>query len=156
MKIQILGLIIFLMACVSMHAQEFLDQQKFIIGIEHIQPSLSTTDLTSSLKSDFNLPDGSFLHLQVIKRQEVDMLAVITKENNKKPRTVDIGDPIPKKKKKTLEITGTSEALDYDAQNTRLYTLNPFYQRYRISPYRVPTITNYPIDRSKDRPRIYY
>lgn len=156
MKIKILGLIIFSMACGSLHAQEFLDQQDFVIGIEHIQPSLSTTDLATSLRSSFDLPDGSFLHLQVIKRQEVDMLAVITKENSKKPRTVDIGDPIPKKKKKAIQLTGTAEALDFDEQNPGMYSPNPFYQRYRISPYRVPTLTNYPIDRSKDRPRIYY
>ncbi|MCH4823750.1 hypothetical protein ML462_11270 [Gramella lutea] len=142
MKLRLL--LIFLMCGYFTQAQEYWDKEDFEISNRSIENSWREIGFSWQTESNFNLPDGSFLHLRPdIQKDQVDMLAVIDKTNrNKIERKIDLGSPLPqrKKEKKIFEISGDFETRDPNDNFMNPYFSSPYnqsrlnYRRY--SPYR--------------------
>ena len=134
----------FLLLGLTVQAQEYWDRKDFEIGNRAIENSWREIGFTWQTESQFNLPDGSFLHLKnSIQKEQVDMLAVIDKANrNKVQREIDLGSPLPQRKpkeKKLFEISGELRERDPNDIFMNPYFSNPYYQNRfnnRYSPYR--------------------
>ncbi|APG59236.1 hypothetical protein [Christiangramia salexigens] len=141
---------LFLIACSGLSAQEYWDRKDFEIGNRGIENSWREFGFSWQTESEFNLPDGSFLHLNnEIQKKQIDMLAVISRDQkNKIQRKVDLGSPLSgkEKEKKVFEIKAETRLRD---QNDIF--ANPFYSndifnrnnngyglgRYNSSSYRI-------------------
>ncbi len=108
-------------------AQEYWDRKDFEISNRGIDNTWREFSFNWQQQSNFNLPDGSFLHLRnEFQKEEIDMLAVIDKTNrNRVQQKVNLGSPLPQQKpkeKKLFELSGDIKVRD---QNDSF--LNPFY-----------------------------
>lgn len=146
MKIRFL--ILFLLLGIVVQAQEYWDRKDFEIGNRSIDNTWREISFTWQTQSSFNLPDGSFLHLNnQVQKEQIDMLAVINQTNrNKVQREIDLGSPLPQrqaKEKKLFEISGELRARDPNDIFLNPYYSNPFLNNYnargfgsrRYSPY---------------------
>lgn len=128
-------LIIAFFAFTSVNGQEYWDRKDFEIGNRGIEYTWKEFSFVWQQESNFNLPDGSFLHLKdQTKQEEVDMLAVIDKTNrNRVQRKIDLGSPLPQKKekeRKIFELTGDVKVRDPNEVFLNSYYPSPFMQNY--------------------------
>jgi hypothetical protein len=142
-------LLLAIFAFTNMTAQEYWNRKDFEIGNRGIDIEWREFSFSWQNQSNFNLPDGSFLHLKnEFQKDEIDMLAVIDKANrNKVQRQLNLGSPLPQKKdkeKKLFEITGDFKVREPNDVYLNPYYTNPFFNNYyqpvfptrRYSPYR--------------------
>lgn len=133
MKIRLLFL--FLLFGISASAQEYWDRKDFEISNRSIDNTWREYSFNWQIQSNFNLPDGSFLHLNKrIQKEEIDMLAVIDKTNrNRVQQEVNLGSPLPqrKKEKKIFEISGDVRTRDQDDIFMNPYYPSPFLNNYQ-------------------------
>ncbi|TRO65148.1 hypothetical protein [Christiangramia sabulilitoris] len=120
-------LFIFLLVGTLGQAQEYWDRKDFEISNRGIDNTWREFSFNWQQQSNFNLPDGSFLHLRnEFQKEEIDMLAVIDKSNrNRVKQQINLGSPLPlqkPKEKKLFELTG--EVKVRDANDS---FMNPFY-----------------------------
>jgi hypothetical protein len=142
-------LIISLLLGLGASAQEYWNPKDFEISNRSIDNTWKEFSFSWQNQSNFNLPDGSFLHLKdEFQKDEIDMLAVIDKTNrNKVQRQINLGSPLPQKKdkeRKLFEITGDFKVREPNDIYLNPYYTNPFFNNYyqpvfpsrRYSPYR--------------------
>lgn len=142
------SLIAFLLLGFTVNAQEYWDREDFEIGNRGIENTWREYGFVWQTQTNFNLPDGSFLHLKnEVQKKQVDMLAIIDKSNRTKiQREINLGSPLPKsnKEKKLFEVTGEVRAYDRNDVFNNPYFANPFLNNYynrgfgvrRYTPYR--------------------
>lgn len=127
MKLRLL--IILLLVASSAQAQEYWDREDFEISNRSIDNTWREFSFNWQSQSNFNLPDGSFLHLKNhIQDDQIDMLAAIDKMNrNRVQQEVDLGSPLPqrKKEKKIFEISG-----DFRDRDQQDIFMNPYYPAF--------------------------
>jgi len=127
MKLRLL--FIFLFVGSFTQAQEYWDREDFEISNRSIDNTWRELSFSWQTKSNFNLPDGSFLHLKNhLQDDQVDMLAAIDKMNrNRVQQEVDLGSPLPqqKREKKIFEISGELRTRDQDD-----IFMNPYYPAF--------------------------
>ena len=127
MKLRLLILLLFIGSFAQ--AQEYWDREDFEISNRSINNTWREFSFNWQTQSNFNLPDGSFLHLKDhIQDDQIDMLAAINKMNrNRVQREVDLGSPLPqrKKEKKIFEISGDVRTRDQDD-----IFMNPYYPTF--------------------------
>mgnify|MGYP001400799196 FL=1 len=104
MKIRLVILLLFIGSFAQ--AQEYWDREDFEISNRSIDNTWREFSFNWQTQSNFNLPDGSFLHLKDhIQDDQIDMLAAISKMNkNRVQREVDLGSPLPQRKKEKKRV----------------------------------------------------
>ncbi|MDX1762053.1 MAG: hypothetical protein R3218_07865 [Christiangramia sp.] len=129
-------------------AQEYWDREDFEISNRSIDKTWKEFSFNWQEQSNFNLPDGSFLHLKNdVQDDQVDMLAIIDRANrNRVERKIDLGSPLPQRKreKKIFEISGDFRNRDQDDIFMNPYFPSSYFQNNngqnlnyrRFSPYR--------------------
>lgn len=139
---RILYILLFLLTGFSTSAQEFgyWDREDFEIGNRGIQNDWKDFSFNWQQPSEFNISDGSFMHLRNdIQKDQIDMLAIIDKSNrNKITREIELGSPLPQRtrEKKIFEVTGNIQARDRnDSFSNPFY--NPFLNNYNQRSYGV-------------------
>ncbi|CAL67037.1 hypothetical protein [Christiangramia forsetii] len=127
MKLRLL--FILLLTGTLAQAQEYWDREDFEISNRSIENTWREFSFNWQAQSNFNLPDGSFLHLKNhIQDDQIDMLAAIDKMNrNRIQQEVDLGSPLPQRKteKKIFEISAELRTRDKDD-----IFMNPYYPTF--------------------------
>lgn len=138
MKIRFI--IFLLLSCGFAHGQEYWNPKDFEIGNRGIENTWRDYGFTWQTDSNFDLPNGNFLDLKDdFQKQQVDMLAVITKTNrNKIQRKVDLGSPLPEREREKKTIQFRTEAVQRDQNDIFNDPLrnNPFYRNTNYYNYR--------------------
>ena len=126
-----------ILAGFSMNAQEYWDRKDFEIRPNKIENSWKDFGFMWQTESEFILPDGTFKDHNLIQKKEIDMVGIIKQANSYKPKTVDLGSPIPnlKKERKTIEFTAETTVRDYNDIFSNPYYASPFQSNYGVNPY---------------------
>ena len=128
MKLRLL--FIFILSGTMAQSQEYWDREDFEISNRNIMGNTwKEFSFNWQAQSNFNLPDGSFLHLKNnVQDDQIDMLAAISKMNkNRVQQEVDLGSPLPqrKKEKKLFEVSADVRTRDQDD-----IFINPYYPTF--------------------------
>lgn len=113
-------------------AQEFIpwNPADFNLNRKSIDRGLEDFDFGLT-KSRFDLPSGKFLNVER-GPVGVDMVALIEERKNFKPRTVDLGTPLPVKEKKSVEFSSRNNLNDRTEVENDALNSNPYYRNQRI------------------------